>query len=54
MSDERLKILLIEDDVGDVRLIRELIGGARATRCSTDIASRATNARRCACRRRTN
>lgn len=28
MSNERLEILLAENDVSDVRLIRELVGGA--------------------------
>lgn len=60
MSDERLEILLIENDVSDVRLIRELVGGApgfrgavvatatpkdaRVTECSTEDASPATSA----------
>lgn len=40
MSDERLKILLIEDNVGEVRLIRELVVGAPDLRA--DIVAAAT------------
>ncbi len=59
MSNERLEILLAENDVSDVRLIRELVGGAsgfraaavatatpkdaRVTECSTEDTSPATS-----------